>query len=158
MASAARRQTWAFGHPGRERLGGPAGPSGEADSGDPDGQRKSRAGGEQRCGGVRLGVQPARSDDLGEQGAGLGVIEHVEVDEAAAGQAGQQVAAGDEHPAGHAARHERARLGGRLSTWAASSWHWPPLAKPPEPDYTSNSKGRRLAGTTVPGSVTERIP
>jgi hypothetical protein len=52
--------------------------------------RKSRAGGEQRRGGVRLGVQPARSDDLGEQGAGLGGIEHIEIDEAAADQVGYQ--------------------------------------------------------------------
>jgi hypothetical protein len=98
---------------GGQRGQGEAGVGHRAGGGDGQSQRQPGAGRDQLAGGGRLGRDPAGPQPLGQQLARLGHAKHVQADlrrSVGHHQAGQLVAAGDQHPRGRRARQQRPDL------------------------------------------------
>ncbi len=91
------------GQPTRQGPHGPVAPGGEPGAGDPDRQWQADAGREHLAGRLGFGGGAVLADDPGEQGAGLVLRQHVEVEDRAASQFGQPGASRDQHGTGRAA-------------------------------------------------------
>ena len=96
--------------PAGEHRQAPVGPALEPGSGDPDCQGQEPAQPRNRLGRVRLGGDPRRSGQLGQQRHGLVGLEHVQGERMGRLQSGQVDPAGDQRRAAPAARQQRPHL------------------------------------------------
>ena len=97
--------------PRREVGHPPVRPGGQLRAGDAQRQRQPSAQPEQVLAGARLGTQPPRPDDAGQQLPCRPVVQYVQLGLPRTGQRGQPRPAGDDHPAAGAGRAGRTRAG-----------------------------------------------